>query len=84
MGSKDPKLRAGIINFYIDGMDSGELSIILDQTNNIMTRSGVHCSHAWYKRNKLPPTIRASVYLYNTIEEAEIFVQTLKKIVKYF
>lgn len=84
LGSKDPKLRAGIINFYIEGMDSGELSIILDQTNNIMTRSGLHCCHAWYKKYKLPPTLRASVYFYNSIEEAQIFVQTLKKIIKYF
>lgn len=84
LGPKSPRLRGGVINFYLEGMDSGELSIILDQTNNIMVRSGFHCSHPWYKKYNLPPTIRVSVYFYNTIEEAKIFTQTLKKIVKHF
>ena len=84
LGYRDPKLRTGIINFYLEGMDSGELSILFDQANNIMVRSGVHCCHAWYKKYKVHPTVRVSLYFYNTIEEAEIFVQTLKKIVKYF
>jgi len=84
LGPQDPHLRGGIINFYIQDMDSGELSILLDQTNNIMTRSGVHCCHAWYKRNNWPPTLRVSMYFYNTMEEANIFVETLKKIVQYF
>jgi len=84
LGPQNPRSRGGVINFYLEGMDSGELSIILDQTNNIMVRSGFHCSHPWYKKYNLPPTIRVSVYFYNTIEEAEIFTQTLKKITDHF
>lgn len=84
IGPQNPELRGGIINFYLEDMDSGELSIILDQTNNIMVRSGFHCSHPWYKKYNLPPTIRVSVYFYNTIEEAEVFTQTLKKITDHF
>jgi len=84
LGPEDPSLRAGIINFFVEDMDSGELSILLDKTKNIMVRSGVHCSHAWYKKHELLPTLRISLSLYNTMEEAEVFVQTLEKIVKYF
>ncbi len=84
LGPTNPELRGGIINFYLEGMDSGELSIILDQTNNIMVRSGFHCSHPWYKKYNLSPTIRVSVYFYNTIEEAEVFTHTLKKIADNF
>ncbi len=84
LGPQDAKLRAGIINLTIDGMDSGELSIILDETYNIMTRSGVHCCHAWYKKYKLPPSLRVSLYLYNTKDEAKLLVETLNKITRYF
>ncbi|MCA9404106.1 MAG: aminotransferase class V-fold PLP-dependent enzyme [Candidatus Omnitrophica bacterium] len=76
--------RGGIINFQIDGMDAGELSIILDETDNIMTRSGVHCCHAGYKRHNLSPSLRVSFYMYNTEQEAELFVDRLKKIVRFF
>lgn len=84
LGPQEARLRAGLINFSIEGMDSGELSILLDETYNIMTRSGVHCCHSWYKKYRLPPSLRTSLYLYNSKEEAEILLETLKKITRYF
>lgn len=84
LGPRQPGLRGSIINFYIEGIDSGELSILLDKTNNIMLRSGVHCCHAWYKKHNLPTTLRAAVYFYNTSEEAEVFIRTIKQISRYF
>lgn len=84
LGAADARTRAGIINFYIEGMDSGELSIILDETYNIMTRSGVHCCHSWYKKYKLPPSLRVSLYLYNSKDEAKVLIETLNKITRYF
>ena len=76
--------RGGIVNFIIDGMDAGELSIILDEADNIMTRSGVHCCHAGYKRHNLSPSLRLSFYMYNTEQEARLFVDRLTKIVRFF
>lgn len=84
LGPADPAERGGILNFIIEDMDAGELSIILDQTDNIMTRSGVHCCHAGYKRHNLPPSLRASFYLYNTEQEVQLFVDRLQKIVQFF
>ncbi|MFH2203258.1 MAG: cysteine desulfurase [Elusimicrobiota bacterium] len=84
LGPRDPRRRGSIVNFYLDGMDSGELSILLDKTESIMTRSGVHCCHAWYRKYRLPPTLRASLAFYNTREEAELFVRTLKNVSDYF
>lgn len=84
IGPASAEHRSGIVNFYVDDMDSGELSIILDQTHNIMTRSGVHCCHAGYKRYRLPESLRASLYVYNTMDEAKVFVDTIQKIVQFF
>ncbi|OGL45912.1 MAG: hypothetical protein A2161_02035 [Candidatus Schekmanbacteria bacterium RBG_13_48_7] len=84
IGPRDPELRGGIINFAVERMKALEVARILDEANNIMVRAGVHCLHSWYNANHKDHSIRASVYLYNTVEECEIFADVLKKIVKYY
>ena len=84
LGPRDPKLRGNIVNFIIKDIDSLALAQLLDETNNIMTRAGMHCAHPWFNTYKLPPSLRVSTYFYNTEGEAEIFIQTLDKIIKYF
>ena len=76
----NPELRSGIISFLIDKMDIHYIAQMLDKTENIAVRSGQHCVHSWFNAHKLPGSIRASLYLYNTKDEARIFVETLKKI----
>lgn len=75
---------SGIVNFYIDGFDSGELAIMLNQSRKIMVRSGHLCSHAWYKKNRLPSTVRASLAFYNSTEEVETFVKIIKQLSRHF
>ena len=83
-GPREPELRSGVVNFHIENFDSGELSLLLDQSSNIMARSGVHCCHSWYKIKQWPPSLRISAYFYNTLAEAEFFVETLKKILQHY
>ncbi len=47
-----------------------------------MMRAGFHCVHGWFNSRKIDGTLRVSTYLYNTIEEMEIFAKTLEEIVK--
>lgn len=81
IGPPDPALRAGITSFYIEGVDSHQVALILDETANVMIRSGQHCLHSWFASRNLESSARASLYFYNTLEEAQIFVENLKKIV---
>lgn len=76
--------RSNILNFYIEGVDSVELAEMLDKTAGIMVRAGRHCAHAWYNASGTPPSVRASFHLYNTREEAGLFVKTLHSLIKYF
>ena len=55
---------------------------MLDTYANIMIRSGRHCVHSWYNANKIDGSARASVYLYNTEEEAKVFVEKAREILK--
>ncbi len=82
IGPADPALRSGIFTFYIDGIDSHRVALMLDQMAGICVRSGQHCVHSWFNQQQLKGSVRASVYFYNTLQEAESFVENLKKIRK--
>ncbi len=82
IGPADPKLRGGIVTFYLDGVDSHQVALMLDQMANIQIRSGQHCVHSWFNAHQIAGSARASLYFYNTIEEAEFFTQNLKKVLK--
>ena len=82
IGPEDPKLRSGIINFYIEGTDMHKFVIMLDEMANIAIRSGQHCVHSWFADKKIYNSARVSLYLYNTMEEAEVFITNLKKIIE--
>lgn len=82
LGPKDPELRGGIISFTIQGIGYHDAAIMLDELANVMVRSGQHCVHSWFNAHKIEGSVRASLYLYNTKEEAKVFVETLKQITK--
>jgi cysteine desulfurase/selenocysteine lyase len=82
LGPEDPNLRGGITGFIVEDMDSHDLAMILDETENIMVRSGMHCVHSWFNARNIRGSARTSVYLYNTEEEVDFFITTLKRILK--
>lgn len=82
IGPEDPKQRSGIINFYIENTDMHKFAIMLDEMANIEIRSGQHCVHSWFNSKKIYNSARVSLYLYNTMEEAEAFITNLNKIIK--
>jgi len=47
-----------------------------------MIRAGQHCVHSWFDSRHITTSARASLYFYNTLAEAEIFVSSLNKIMK--
>ncbi|MCL4419220.1 cysteine desulfurase [Patescibacteria group bacterium] len=82
IGSKEPSLRGGIVSFYIEGVDFHQVALMLDESANIMVRSGQHCVHSWFASKQIAGSVRASLYFYNTLEEAEMFVNQLKKVLQ--
>ena len=82
IGTPDALKRGGITTFYFDGVDMHQAAIMLDQMANIQVRSGQHCVHSWFHSRQIKGSLRASVYFYNTEEEAQTFIGNLKKIRK--
>ncbi len=67
-----PKDRMGVVSFNVAGMHPHDVSMILDETNKICTRSGYHCAMPALLSLGLNGTVRASFGPYNTIEEVEL------------
>jgi cysteine desulfurase / selenocysteine lyase len=82
IGPKNATERSGIINFYIEGIDMHKFAVMLDEMANIEIRTGRHCVHAWFENQKILNSARVSLYIYNTMEEVEIFITNLNKIMK--
>ncbi|MBU0472124.1 MAG: cysteine desulfurase [Nanoarchaeota archaeon] len=82
LGENEPEKRSGIISFNIKGIDPHEIAGILNESSNIMIRSGMHCVHSWFNANNLKGSARVSLYLYNNKEESEVLVEEIKKICK--
>jgi len=82
IGPKDPSLRSGIINFYIENIDMHKFALMLDNMANISIRSGQHCVHSYFESRKIKNSARVSLYFYNTLEETETFINNLNKIIK--
>jgi len=70
--------KGGIVSFVIEGMNPGDLSVLLDQ-QGIAIRAGHHCAMPLHKRLGIASSCRASFYFYNTLAEIERFVETLEK-----
>lgn len=81
IGPDNPEKRSGIVSFYIEGVDPHQIALLLDNSNNIMIRSGAHCNHAWFNSHKLQGSARASCYIYNTEFEAQQFVEEATKVI---
>ncbi len=84
IGPTDAAKRGGVLNFRVDGMDSGDVAYLLNKSANLMVRSGKHCVHSWYNARGVPSSVRASFSFYNTPEEVDFFVWTLRDILRFY
>jgi cysteine desulfurase/selenocysteine lyase len=78
-----PENRIGVVSFTVDGLHPHEVAQKLDETADIMVRSGHHCCQPLMERLGLPDgTVRASLALYTTEQEIDLFVATLEEITR--
>ncbi len=79
-GPLNPEIRGGIITFNVGNLDPHQVALILDQFG-IAVRSGLHCAHPLHQViGAENGTVRASYYVYNTIEEIDKMIDVLRKI----
>lgn len=80
LGGK-PEERSGIISFTLEGIDPHDIALQLDN-DNVLVRSGHHCCHSWFNAKGIKGSVRASLYFYNNEEDADKFIESLKKAIE--
>ncbi len=76
------KNKVSVVSFVIEGINAMDAGMYLD-TKGIAVRTGHHCTEPVMQRFGIPGTIRASFSFYNTIEEIDFFIETLKKAIAF-
>ena len=80
---KDLNNHVGIVSFNLKDYNPNELGQILDQDFNIAVRTGYHCApiiHDLIDTKKKGGTVRISLGYFNTEDEVDYLVKSLKEI----
>lgn len=72
-----------IIAFNVNGVHPHDASTIFDEAN-VCLRAGHHCAQLITKWLGVVGTLRGSFYIYNSLEDVDIFVEKVKECVKFF
>ena len=75
--------KEGILSFVLEGVHPHDVGTILDQ-EGIAIRTGHHCAQPLMERFGVPATARASLALYNTMEEMDALANGLQKVREVF
>ena len=78
-----PDERAGILSFVVEGVHAHDVSQWLD-TRGVAVRAGHHCAMPLHKRLGVSATSRVSFYLYNTVEEVDVFADAVREVREKF
>lgn len=82
-GDFDYNKRVSLISFNIDGVHPHDLASFLDE-KGICIRAGHQCTQPLLKRLNTYSVARVSLYFYNTKEEIDLFLTTLKEVKEFF
>ena len=80
-GPAAPQQRVAVFSFQLDKVDPSDAGALLD-AQGIEVRVGHHCCQPLMDSLGVPGLIRASAYLYNTVDEIDALAQGLEKIVR--
>jgi cysteine desulfurase/selenocysteine lyase len=75
--------KEGILSFVLEGIHPHDIGTVLDQ-EGIAIRTGHHCAQPLMDRFGVPATARASLALYNTMEEMDALASGLQKVREVF
>jgi cysteine desulfurase/selenocysteine lyase len=75
--------KAAIFAFNVEGAHAHDIAQLLDRYG-VAVRAGTHCAEPLMRRFGVTASARASFALYNTLKEADAFVDALQKAQTFF
>jgi cysteine desulfurase/selenocysteine lyase len=85
-GTLDARERCGVVAFNVhmnDELYDSHLVAELLNDVGIAVRAGGHCAYPLTHRLHVAGTVRVSLYLYNTAQEVDDFLEALREIIRY-
>jgi cysteine desulfurase/selenocysteine lyase len=73
-------LKSSVLSFVVDGVHPYDIGVILDKLG-IAVRTGHHCAQPVMEQFGIPGTVRASLAMYTTKEDIDVFIQGLQRAV---
>ena len=83
IGPRSGAERSGLVSFAFEGVHAHDIVTFADE-DGVALRGGHHCNQPLMRKLGLTSTTRASFYLYNTEEEIDRLVASLRRIQKFF
>ncbi len=71
--------KTAVLSFVLDGVHPHDAGTILDR-QGVAVRTGQHCAQPVMDCYRITSTIRASLGIYNTREDIDVFVRALEKV----
>jgi cysteine desulfurase/selenocysteine lyase len=75
------KKKSSVAAFVMDGLHPMDIGTMLDM-EGVAIRTGHHCTEPLMQHFGVPATSRASFAFYNTLEEVDVLVDSIKKVQK--
>ena len=69
--------RGGLVAFNVEGVHAHDLSSILSD-HGVAVRAGDHCTQPLHDELGVAASVRASFYVYNTVEEVDALVDAVR------
>jgi cysteine desulfurase/selenocysteine lyase len=75
--------RGGVLSFTLNGVHPHDIAQILD-SEGIAVRAGHHCAMPLHQRLNVQASTRASLYLYNILEDIDALAEGIQKVKEIF
>ncbi len=75
-GPPNAAARTGVVSFNLDGVHPHDAGTILDEAG-IAVRAGHHCCQPLHRSLDIAASLRASFYIYNSLDEVDALVEAL-------
>jgi len=72
--------KAGVLSFIVEGAHAQDIGLLIDQLG-VAIRTGHHCAQPLLAHFGLDATCRASFAAYNTLEEVDVFAESLERVI---
>ncbi|MHA2378598.1 MAG: aminotransferase class V-fold PLP-dependent enzyme [Candidatus Thorarchaeota archaeon] len=86
VGTDDINIKTGLVAFIVDSVEAAhDVAAFLNDQYCVMVRSGWHCAGPFHYQLGIKPTVgtaRASFYLYNNLDDVEMFLEGLRALIE--